>query len=163
MLDSMLRPTGVGLFPYIHILIPELLRMIEYDNSDLQASAKTVLSIYPNVLHPTSIIPKSLDILISALSVNLQHADLTSDAKQNLWRLKIEILPILQVFFFRHLHLIQPSALVKVMDMVTILLKDEQVEVRTLASVTLSGLIQCSQRSSVLSLKVDNFILLLNY
>lgn len=68
------------------------------------------------------------------------------------WHSKVEVLPILQVLYFLHLPLIDDSLETKVMDCVSSLLIDSQVEVRDAAAVTLTGLIRCSQGNSIHSL-----------
>jgi len=62
---------------------------------------------------------------------------------------------ILQVFYFHHLHLMTRDTAVLVMESVSELLSDPQIEVRQLASVTLAGLIRCSQRDAIDTLRRD--------
>ena len=56
---------------------------------------------------------------------------------------------------------IRPDGVSMVMDVFLDCLSDENVEVREMGSKALSGAIRCSQRQSILSLKVLKYSLLL--
>ena len=60
------------------------------------------------------------------------------------------------VFFYRNLLSIKPEGVSSVMDMLLTCLSDENVEVREMASKALSGIVRCSQRQSIIALKVTN-------
>jgi proteasome activator subunit 4 len=58
------------------------------------------------------------------------------------------------VFFYRNLMATTEEDVVKVMDVLLDCLADDNVEVREVASKALSGLVRCSQRQSIIPLKV---------
>lgn len=64
-------------------------------------------------------------------------------------------LPALVVFYFRNLLTIPTSATSKVMEVLLVCLSDENVEVRNMAAKALSGVVRCSQRQSIIPLKVS--------
>lgn len=70
------------------------------------------------------------------------------------WRLRLHAFPTLVVFFYRNLLAVSPSGVSKVMDVLLDCLADENVEVREMASKVLSGVLRCSQRQSIVPLKV---------
>jgi proteasome activator subunit 4 len=57
------------------------------------------------------------------------------------------------VFFYRNLVAITPDGVSQVMDVLLDCLSDENVEVREMSSKALSGVVRCSQRQSIVSLK----------
>ena len=77
----------------------------------------------------------------------------TDDRGQS-WRIRLHALPALVVFFYRNLLSISPDGVSKVMDVLVDCLADENVEVREMASQVLSGIVRCSQRQSIVPLKV---------
>jgi proteasome activator subunit 4 len=68
----------------------------------------------------------------------------------------LHALRTLVVFFYRNLFTIsaQKEGVSKVMDVLFDCLADENVEVRQMASKVLSGIVRCSQRQSIVPLKV---------
>ncbi|ORZ35198.1 hypothetical protein BCR44DRAFT_60218 [Catenaria anguillulae PL171] len=60
------------------------------------------------------------------------------------WQIKLRVLRYIQVAFFRHLPILLANDREWIVDQVASLLLDPNVEVRTLAGVTLAGLVQCS-------------------
>lgn len=71
------------------------------------------------------------------------------------WRIRLNALPALVVFFYRNLLTISQESVSQVMDVLLDCLGDENVEVREMASAALSGVVRCSQRQSILPLKVS--------
>jgi proteasome activator subunit 4 len=69
------------------------------------------------------------------------------------WRIRLHAFPALVVFFYRNLMAITPDGVTKVMDVLLDCLADENVEVREMSSKALSGVVRCSQRQSIVSLK----------
>ena len=65
----------------------------------------------------------------------------------------MRILPTCQIFYFRNLFLIEKSSQIKILESIVDLLQYSKIEVRKLASITLSGLVRCSQRDVVSKLK----------
>jgi proteasome activator subunit 4 len=70
------------------------------------------------------------------------------------WRIRLQALPALVVFFYRNLLTISPAGVSNVMDVLLECLGDENVEVREMASKSLSGIVRCSQRLTIIPLKV---------
>jgi proteasome activator subunit 4 len=66
-------------------------------------------------------------------------------------------LPTLVVFFYRNLLSISAAQVGTIMDALLDCLSDENVEVREMASKALSGVVRCSQRQSIIPLKVSHF------
>lgn len=58
------------------------------------------------------------------------------------------------MFFYRNLLSISSSQVTTIMDALLDCLSDENVEVREMASKALSGVVRCSQRQSIIPLKV---------
>ena len=65
------------------------------------------------------------------------------------------------VFFYRNLLSISQDGVAKIMDVLLDCLSDENVEVREMASKVLSGVVRCSQRQSIVPLKVEHFVVFL--
>jgi proteasome activator subunit 4 len=76
------------------------------------------------------------------------------------WRVRLKALPLVQVFYFRHIPLISEFKIVEMLEVLCRCLDDEVVEVREMAALTLSGILRLSPRRSVLILK-DRFLRLL--
>jgi proteasome activator subunit 4 len=74
------------------------------------------------------------------------------DARQS-WRVRLKVLPLLQVFYFRQMPLIRDAKGIELLDAVCHCLDDEVIEVREMAARTLTGLLRVSPRRSVLTLK----------
>lgn len=119
--------------------------MQDYSDQDLSNMAIQVLKIYPNFLQD----PIQLENILHTLSELCQNS--TSESN---WHVKTRVLPVIQVLYFRHLYLLSAKSKKEVMDLLYILIRDSQVEVRKLASITLSGLVQCSERKEIESMIV---------
>ena len=72
------------------------------------------------------------------------------------WKIKLNVLPILTVFFYRNLISFSEEHIERLMDVVLHCLGDENVGVREMAAKTLSGLLRCSQRQKILPLKASD-------
>lgn len=130
-----------GTLPYALSFLPKLFVMQETnDDQDLQIMATNVLSSIARLNYPPSMVPKMIDAFLNILT--------TSSS----WHIRIRALPVLQIFFFKHLFLMNSEELIRIMQVVGQMLKDTQIEVRQLASVTLGGLVRCSQRDAIQSL-----------
>ncbi|ORZ04733.1 hypothetical protein BCR42DRAFT_474389 [Absidia repens] len=126
-----------GTLPAIVPFFPRVMAMQELSNNldqDLQAMASQVLTLM--IAHMTY--PPHMLATASGL---LTHVLTTSDS----WHLRIRSLPLLQIFFFKHL-VASSSDNMAMMDMVGGLLLDPQIEVRAMAGITLSGMVRCSSR-----------------
>ncbi|KAK0553638.1 Proteasome activator BLM10 [Tilletia horrida] len=126
--------------------LPEIFSMMEiFDNTELSATAKKTLNeiaVYPftaDLIEP--LIRKLLEVIRSS------HES---------WRMRLDVLPILQIAYFRNLFYLTPAIVQEVNDLLLELLQDAHLEVREMASATLSGIIRCSQRSMIKQLK-ENF------
>ncbi|KNC98256.1 uncharacterized protein SPPG_06655 [Spizellomyces punctatus DAOM BR117] len=152
--DAIMTSRVAGLYPYLPYLVPELLQMQVHADQDLQASAKAVAQMYANTPHPQEMVPNTVEMLLKAgTEGTVTGRDSPSESATKRWQVRWRVLPTLQVFYFRHLFLLDGDVVRRVVESVSRLLEDAQVEVRQLASVTLSGLIRCSQREAVLELK----------
>jgi proteasome activator subunit 4 len=129
-------------------LFPEIISMQEIQEEDLQISAKRIYQFY----FPLFSFPPSR--IHDALSVMLQY--LTKSTGNTSWYLKTSILPALQIAFFKNLHLLTKEAQSETLKAVVALLSDSRVEVRQLASVTLSGMVRCSQREVIQSIRDES-------
>ncbi|KAL1919118.1 uncharacterized protein VTP21DRAFT_2500 [Calcarisporiella thermophila] len=137
-LDAIQGLSAITVYPIVLSLLPELFHMREIaDDPDLQSLATRTFNAVAASSYPPDLVTPFLDTLIRILTENKN------------WHIRVKSLPVLQVFFFRHLFLFNREQMVWVTDVVGRLLMDVQVEVRQLAAVTLSGLIRCSQRDAI--------------
>ncbi|KAI0094551.1 ARM repeat-containing protein [Irpex rosettiformis] len=133
-------------FRYIVILLPEILRMSELnDSSELQRYSSAVLYILSAVNAPPDYVEVVAEHFLSAIK--------SSDS----WRVRLKALPTLLVFIYRNLMLITTETVTRMMDVLLDCLSDENVEVREMASQMLSGVVRCSQRQSIIPLR-DRFM-----
>ena len=70
------------------------------------------------------------------------------------WRIRVNALPTLIVFFYRNLLSMSGALVSRLMNVLQECLSDENIEVREMASKMLSGVVRCSQRQSIIPLKV---------
>ncbi|KAF9568562.1 hypothetical protein CPC08DRAFT_679680 [Agrocybe pediades] len=137
-------------FDYILPLMPEIFRFTELnDNSNLASRASSLLVRMCGVTPPVSLISGILDAIFDAIQ--------TSPS----WRVRLKALPLVQVFYFRHIPLISEIKIVQMLEVLCRCLDDEIVEVREMAAITLSGILRLSPRRSVITLKA-RFLRLLN-
>jgi len=85
-------------------------------------------------------------------------ASLFTDAIVNStsWRVRLNALPTLAVFWYRNLTSFTEESMSKLMDVLLQCLEDENLEVREMAAKTLSSVLRSSQRHRILPLK-DHF------
>ncbi|RGB33631.1 hypothetical protein C1646_815894 [Rhizophagus diaphanus] len=147
--DALTTWQSTGTYPLILPLLPSVFLMQDVnDDQDLQVMATHVLNIIASYPYPPDMVPMMIDKFVEILT------------ESSSWHVRVKALPVLQVFFFKHLFMLGKDKTDKVMDVVSGMLKDNQIEVRQLAAVTLSGLIRCSQREAISKLK-DQFTKLL--
>lgn len=147
-------------FSYLIPMLPDIFKMSELsDNSTLQAYSSAVLYVLSAIHPPVDLVDVILHEFITAIksskvnhSPRYPHHVLTMHMQS--WRIRLTCLPALVVFFYRNLIAISPAGVSKVMDVLLDCLADENVEVREMASKTLSGVVRCSQRQSIVPLKV---------
>jgi len=136
-------------FDYIVPLMPEIFRFSEVnDNDELASRAELVLTRMCGVTPPRPLINPILDSIFAAIQ--------TSPS----WRVRLKVLPLVQVFYFRQVPLISEGKIIEIVEVICRCLDDEVVEVREKAATTLSGILRLSPRRSVLALK-ERFLRLL--
>ncbi|KAH9964279.1 hypothetical protein BC827DRAFT_1190239 [Russula dissimulans] len=143
---SFYSPQAPLMFPYVLPLLPEIFRMSELsDDPELQSHSQAVLYILSAVAPP----PESIE----AIGVGFISAISSSTS----WRIRLNSLPTLVVFFYRNLMGIPNTTVSEIMDLMLSCLSDDNVEVREMASSALSGIVRVSQRQSIIPLK-DHFV-----
>ncbi|KAF9472467.1 hypothetical protein BDN70DRAFT_886944 [Pholiota conissans] len=140
---------AISTFDYILPLMHELFRFTEInDNNNLASRASSLLVRMCGVTPPVPLINPILEAIFDTIQNSPS------------WRVRLKALPLVQVFYFRHLPLISEVKIVEMLEVLCRCLDDEIVEVREMAAVTLSGILRLSPRRSVLTLK-DRFVRLL--
>ncbi|KAF9994804.1 hypothetical protein BGZ79_000402 [Entomortierella chlamydospora] len=125
-------------------LIPELFQMQDIsDDQDLQQLATLTLLQLGRFVFPAKMVAEVVDIFCKVLRESTS------------WHIRNNVLPVLQIFFYTNLFSMNVDMVVKVMDSVSSMLLDPQIEVRQLAASTLSGIVQCSQRDATKKLISD--------
>jgi proteasome activator subunit 4 len=127
---------AAGMFPFASYFLPLLPQLHEFDDVDLQKHATLLSQYYPHFPHASFFVPGIIDLLIEMMGTGTWHA-------------KIQVLPVLQVLYYLHLPAIDAGVELRVMDCLYTLLGDVQVEVRSAAGVTLSGLIRCGKGGGI--------------
>ncbi|KAG8823710.1 hypothetical protein FRC18_010687 [Serendipita sp. 400] len=123
-------------------IMPELLHMSELnDNVDLASRAGYLLTRTCGVSPPRELIPQFLEAIF------------TSIKESPSWRIRLKALPLLQVFYFRQMSLISEVRVIQILEVICTCLDDENIVVREMAATTLSGILRCSPRQSVITLK----------
>ncbi|GAA5895195.1 proteasome activator BLM10 [Sporobolomyces salmoneus] len=128
-------------FPFIMKLLPEFFRMQEStDNPELSRTAARVLLASSALQFPQHM----------AKQLMKQFIALLRDSSS--WRVRLDVLLPLQVFYYHHLYLLDDELVAELMDQLCDLLRDPKIEVREASASTLSGIVRCSQRSAIVSL-----------
>ncbi|KAF7723510.1 hypothetical protein EC973_001885 [Apophysomyces ossiformis] len=131
-----------GTLPFVVPFIPKLFSMQEMkDDQDLQRGATRVLNLVVRLSYPPSMVPALVDEFVNILT------------KSSSWHIRVRALPVLQVFFFKHLFVLDSEQVLRIMQVISGMLLDSQIEVRQMAAVTLGGLVRCSQRDAITSLR----------
>ncbi|KAK0534618.1 Proteasome activator BLM10 [Tilletia horrida] len=126
--------------------LPEIFSMLELlDNPELSATAKLVLN-------QIAVYPFTADLIASLVRKLLE----VIRSSHGSWRIRLDVLPILQIVYFRNLFYLKSDVVHEVNELLLELLEDTHLEVREMASLTLSGIIRCSQRGMIRQLK-DRF------
>ncbi|KAG0049518.1 hypothetical protein BGZ83_005704 [Gryganskiella cystojenkinii] len=122
-------------------LVPELFLMQDVpDDQDLQQLATLSLLQLARFAYPADMVPKVVDLLCKILK------------ESESWHVRNNVLPVVQIFFYTNLFSMDVQMMVRVMDAVSSMLLDSQIEVRQLAATTLSGIVRCSQRDATQAL-----------
>ncbi|KAI8995384.1 ARM repeat-containing protein [Trametes punicea] len=139
-------PQAPLIFPYVVVLLPEIIRMSELnDSSELQTYSSAVLYVLSAVTPPPEFVEVIADNFITAIKSSTS------------WRIRVNALPTLIVFFYRNLLSMSSDIVSRLMNVLLECLSDENIEVREMASKMLSGVVRCSQRQSIIPLK-DRFV-----
>ncbi|KAI0257360.1 hypothetical protein BJV78DRAFT_1277900 [Lactifluus subvellereus] len=140
---------AITAFDYILPLMPELFRFTEVnDNDELLSRARMLLVQMCGVTPPRPLIGPILSAIFDTI--------LNSPS----WKVRMQALPLVQVFYFRQVPLLSDARITEILEMLCKCLDDEVVEVREMAATTLSGVLRLSPRRSQLTLK-DRFVKLL--
>ena len=129
------------------------------DNPELQKYSSAVLEVMSGVYLPATYAEAVLEKLVEAIQFS-KVCEAVLSCRRGItepiqsWRIRLHTLPVLVMFFYRNLLMISPTGVSKVMDVLLECLGDENVEVREMSSKTLSGIVRCSQRQSIVPLKV---------
>ncbi|EJU01100.1 hypothetical protein DACRYDRAFT_22883 [Dacryopinax primogenitus] len=133
-------------FQYILPMIPELFRMlIMEDSTDLAARSAMLLIRMNGVPMPRNTLSSVLSTLFDVIRTSTS------------WKVRLYAIPGLQVLYFRQLPSLSDETVEDILSVLEESLMDEVVEVRQAASDTLSGILRCSSRHSVISFK-DRFV-----
>ncbi|KAL7285729.1 hypothetical protein ACG7TL_000834 [Trametes sanguinea] len=139
-------PQAPLIFPYMVVLLPEIIRMSELnDSSELQTYSSAVLYVLSAVTPPPEYVEVIAENFINAIKSSAS------------WRIRVNALPTLIVFFYRNLLSMSSTIVSRLMNILLDCLSDENIEVREMASKMLSGVVRCSQRQSIIPLK-DRFV-----
>ncbi|KAJ8044540.1 Proteasome activator complex subunit 4 [Holothuria leucospilota] len=128
-LGTMIRPLPQEIFHFLPLLMP--LETCEADEELQNETTLTLACMAQCLLHGDAIVPC------------IMAFEEIADGKS--WRAKCSMLTYLQVMVFNNLFLVgkEPQMVRRVQELVEKLLKDERLEVRETAGVTLSGLLHC--------------------
>ncbi|GJJ09464.1 hypothetical protein Clacol_003687 [Clathrus columnatus] len=131
-----------AIFPYSAPLLPSFLEMAELnDSSDLQLYSTAVLYVLSAVMPPQEYVQGVADMFMDAI------------VSSTSWRVRLNALPTLAVFWYRNLTSFTSESMSKLMNVLLQCLEDENLEVREMAAKTLSSVLRSSQRQRILPLK----------
>lgn len=100
-------------------LVPELFHMQDIsDDQDLQQLATLSLLQLARFVYPPSMVPEMVDLFCTILRSSTS------------WHVRNNVLPVVQIFFYTNLYSMDVQMMVKVMDAVSSMLLDPQIEVR---------------------------------
>ncbi|KAI9246724.1 hypothetical protein BDA99DRAFT_526780 [Phascolomyces articulosus] len=140
--QSLGRYRVVGTLPYIIPFWSRLFAMQEFhDDQDLQQMATRTLHMVAQYSYPPSVVVHMVNEFVDILT----HSES--------WRIRTRALPLLQIFFFKYLFSLESDHVLQVMNSVSSMLLDTQIEVRQMAAITLGGLVRCSQREAITTVK----------
>jgi proteasome activator subunit 4 len=125
---------AVSLVPLLpNTIIPALLNFLNVrDEQEVMLSAVALFRLLGNIPYPVQYIELMIDMVI-----NVGKTATT-------WHQRMSILSFIQAFFFRQLFKMDGAQRMALVECVTGMLQDVQLEVRELAAETLAGLIRCS-------------------
>ena len=127
----------------------DLASMSGTDDQDLDSMAVGALTFIPECSFPHSTSMKTVDQALQTVRADILNSDSFDEDKTR--RIKLLALGYLQVFFFRHFPFVfDGTAASQCVTLVSDLLRDPSLEVRQMASMTLSGLVRCSRDETVI-------------
>ncbi|UZJ50775.1 hypothetical protein CBS101457_000095 [Exobasidium rhododendri] len=122
--------------------IPTIFESFElHDNAELSGIARAVLT----KLSTYHFEQKDVARLVRTLLAVIENS-------KDSWRSRLDALPVLQVVYFQNLFYLEVEVIEEIIASLLTLLQDAHLEVREMASATLSGLVRCSQRRLIKSL-----------
>jgi proteasome activator subunit 4 len=131
---------NIANFP-VNEFLGSVLEFGDDQDADLQLMSLALSKMYPNLLHSDEMTQKLVDKLGTIIfSSNVGKKD---------WQKKIRCLNIIQVAYFRNVHVFSNEDQLKLLKYVLLMLQDANADVKRLASITLSGLVRCSLRGRV--------------
>jgi len=121
-------------------ILPFLFRLKDHPSQDICAEVRACLGVLSNITVPQSEVPT-------------MAATICNVFESAQWHTRMAALPILEVLAYRHVFLIEGETLARLMDAVTSLLSDPQLEVRVQTSKTLAGILKLLDDRTVDSLR----------
>ena len=123
--------------------IPDIFAMVElHDNKELSALARAVLTKISTYPFTSEYAGKLIDTLLHVTRSSVDS-----------WRARLDSLPVLQVIYFQNLFYLDEKLVNSIVELLLELLSDKHLEVREMAATTLSGIVRCSQRRLIKTLK----------
>ncbi len=123
--------------------IPDIFAMLElHDNKELSALARAVLTKISTYPFTSEYAGRLIDTLLQV-----------SRSSVDSWRARLDSLPVLQVIYFQNLFYLDEKLVASIVELLLELLSDKHLEVREMAATTLSGIVRCSQRRLIKTLK----------
>ncbi|SPO23145.1 related to BLM10 - proteasome activator subunit [Ustilago trichophora] len=123
--------------------IPDIFAMLElHDNKELSALARAVLTKISTYPFTSEYAGRLIDTLLHVTRSSVDS-----------WRARLDSLPVLQVIYFQNLFYLNEKLINSIVELLLELLSDKHLEVREMAATTLSGIVRCSQRRLIKTLK----------
>lgn len=123
--------------------IPDIFGMLElHDNKELSALARAVLTKISTYPFTTEYAGRLIETLLEVTRSSVDS-----------WRARLDSLAVLQVMYFQNLFYLDEKLVNSIVELLLELLSDKHLEVREMAATTLSGIVRCSQRRLIKTLK----------
>lgn len=135
-LERLLKTSyGIALVPLLpKTIIPALLNFLNVrDEQEIMVGSISLFKLLGNLPYPLHSIQTMIDTIVQV------------GTKAVTWHQRMSILSYIQAFFFRQLFMMNDKQRFQLVDTVTAMLEDLQLEVRLNAAETLAGLIRCSR------------------
>lgn len=131
---------------YLLMCLPEIFLMQDSSDIDLQTLAKHVFQVaFPVFPNSHAIISETINIYLDFLKKPAGNGES--------WHRRKRILPALLIIYYQNLHILKREIQQDVLDYVSNLLIDSQVEIRQMAASTLSGLVRCSRGDVIVKIR----------